>query len=554
MKEASKKEKRSRSDEQREQLVAMVLENLKTGTGLWKQGWAANMGVPRSAITGKKYRGVNNLFLTYAAWGQGWSDNRWVTYNQMQEKGWTFKKDAEGNILAKKKGVRIVFFEWIDKLTGKRFDEQDLSGMSKEEREEYRSKYVRPLRKAYTVFNGDLIEGMPEREKNYDTEADRAERAERLIGDWDKNESKIVYGGTQAYYAPKTDEIHLPNRGDFYSAAEFYSTALHEMSHSTGHEKRLNRVMSTDKSTPEYAMEELRAELSSMFLAQELGIGVDENGLENNSAYIKNWYDAIKADPNALFTAIADAEKIMRYMLSKEPQKKRQIEPYAILENENEYGGTDYALYLISDYGQTRLLYISETKEELIENLEYFKSAPFWSDTEFREVSYSELIKQSLVRAKKSERETEKSDIFLPPSELVARSLPTFPKTEAKMESLTRMSDREVIERAKKATGKETFLRLYNGESVLGSETKDERSLMSRLALFCDGDKDKLLRIFKASGQYREEKPNGVYEQMAEDSLLFVSKIRGEENLETRKESKDMATEKRRGKEVRVMK
>ena len=88
------------------------------------------------------------------------------------------------------------------------------------------------------------------------------------------------------------------------------------------------------------------------------------------------------------------------------------------------------------------------------------------------------------------------------------------------------MTDRDVIERASKTKSGTKFTQLYNGISVLGNEEKDEYSLMTRLAMFCDGDKDQLMRVFKSSGQYRDEKPNSFYEQMAERSFKFLDGLK----------------------------
>ena len=98
--------------------------------------------------------------------------------------------------------------------------------------------------------------------------------------------------------------------------------------------------------------------------------------------------------------------------------------------------------------------------------------------------------------------------------------------TERGIESLTRMGDRDVVERASKTRDGAKFTQLYRGISVLETEEKNERSLMSRLAMFCNGDKEQLLRVFKSSGQFRDEKPNSFYERMAEQSLKFVESIK----------------------------
>ena len=250
---------------QRKQLVDAILANLERGTGLWKQGWVGG-GAPVSAITGKRYNGINRIFLLLAAMEKGYSDNRWLTYKQMEDKGWHFKTDEEGKSLGKGAGVSIEYFEFRDKTTKQPLDRHMLDGMTAEERAEYMDENVYSFRKYYRVFNGDVIEGIPERTKEKRDPMGYNARAEALIDFWSDTESPIRYGGTSAYYSPKTDEIHLPPKDDFVDMPEYYSTALHEIGHSTGHEKRLNRSLSSDHSSAEYAEEELRAEIASMFL------------------------------------------------------------------------------------------------------------------------------------------------------------------------------------------------------------------------------------------------------------------------------------------------
>ena len=88
----SDKDKKSVYDKltpHRKQLVDTIMANLEKDKSLWRQGWKVS-GAPVSAITGKRYNGVNRLFLTSATMERGYSDNRWLTYNQMKEKGWDF--------------------------------------------------------------------------------------------------------------------------------------------------------------------------------------------------------------------------------------------------------------------------------------------------------------------------------------------------------------------------------------------------------------------------------------------------------------------------------
>ena len=91
----SDNEKKSAYDKltpERKQLVDAIMANLENNHSLWLQGWRVS-GAPVSAITGKRYNGVNRLFLAMATMRKGYSDNRWLTFNQMKEKGWEFKRD-----------------------------------------------------------------------------------------------------------------------------------------------------------------------------------------------------------------------------------------------------------------------------------------------------------------------------------------------------------------------------------------------------------------------------------------------------------------------------
>lgn len=522
---------------QRKALVDMILKNLENGKGIWEQGWA-NTGVPVSAATGKRYRGINNLFLSLIAIERGYTDNRWATFHQIDDGGWSFKKDEEGKSLGKNAGVTIEFYELYDKETKKPFDRSTLDGMTESERDEYMQDNVRPMRKYFRVFNGDVIEGIPEREKHEIDPGERVERAEKLLEHWNDYESKIVYGGDQAFYRRSTDEIHSPKREAFKNLHEFYGTNFHEMGHSTGHESRLNRDMSGAFGSEKYALEELRAELSAMFLEQEVGIETSEKHIENNSRYIKNWHDEIKENPDALFTAIADADKITRYIATKEQEYTRMenAEPYSIVEDKDELGDTVYGVRMASGYGQTTLILpISyKDKETLLADFDNVKNAPVWKDKEFYEISYAQLQEISEKRAKAEERRAEREErpIYVLPSVVAARATmrsKPVDMTERGIDSLTRMSDIDVIERASRTSGGEQFKKLYGGKTMFGDEEKDERALMVRLAMFVGGDGEQLMRVFRSSGQYRDEKPNAFYEQMAKQSLERIDRIKGKD-------------------------
>ena len=526
----------------RKALVDAVMKNLENGVGLWEQGWAGG-GAPVSAISGKQYNGVNRMFLMAATAERGYSDNRWVTFKQMEDKGWSFKRDEEGRSRGKNAGVSIEYFELRDRQTKQPFDRHTLDGMTADERNEYMDENVYPIRKYYRVFNGDVIEGIPERERAEHDPTGRNDRAEALIEHWSGTQSPIRYGGSMAYYSSTKDEIHLPEKQDFVNMPEFYSTALHEIGHSTGHEKRLNRNLSGAFGSAEYAEEELRAEIASMFLEQDLGVAASEKHIENNSAYIGSWKSKIKEDPNVLFKAIADAERMTKFVMEKEKEIKRETEPFAVIEETDEYGETVYKVKMCAEYGQTQSAlsgYPFRSREALMAEFGKMQELPFWKGKAFEEVSLEELQAQSIKRAEEQEQkeerlskiEEEKSEVFMPPSAVAAASetetasaARTVDMTGRGIESLTRMEDRELVEKASKTKQGAKFSALFNGLDVLGSEEKNERSLMARLAVHTS-DRDKLMRVFKASGQYRDDKPNAYYERMATEEMQFVSGLR----------------------------
>lgn len=519
---------------QQQALVDQVLKNLEEGAGLWKQGWIVT-GAPQSATTGKRYRGLNNFFLTLAAMREGYKDNRWATFHQIQENGWSFKTDEEGKSIAKGKSETVEFYELWDKATKKPFDRSVLDGLTKEERDDYMKENVYPLRKYYKVFNADIIDGIPAPEQtNEIDERTRSERAEQFIDFWSKTESEISYGGGSAYYNPKTDKIRLPERRDFHTAEDYYSTAFHEIGHSTGHEKRLNRNLEGGFGSSEYAKEELRAEIASMFIEQEFGIEVDESAVRNNSAYLQAWKEEIKEDPNALFKAIIDADRIAKYLVEKEKSKNKRVQKYAIRESENAVGDTIYRVYMQDESGAIVMAMAAayDTREQLMESFKEFQEDPLWKDAEFQGVSYEELS-QTKSDAGENEKQEEEAEIipapsqeYIRPSELVARSVPAavaVNMADRGIDSLTRMSDREVVEKAKNVRGGDTFSKLYNGERVFESETKDERILMMRLGMFCNGDTEQLVRVFKSSGQFRDIKPTSYYMQLAERTMTTLN-------------------------------
>lgn len=280
-----------------------------------------------------------------------------------------------------------------------------------------------------------------------------------------------------------------------------------------------------NESVEAYATEELRAEIASMFMEQDLGIAVEEKHIRNNSAYIEHWKNKIKENPNVLFEAIADADKIAKYVIRKAEEKNKRTKAFAIQQTANAYGEILYRAYTLSD--DTNELAVMfpkdfESREELLAELEETKKSPKWEAVNFEEVNYEKLSEL----AKIPNVEEQPSEVYVKPSVILNLPAPALPvhMTDRGIESLTIMADRDVVERAQKTKNGDKFMKLYNGEAVLGNKRKDERSLMVRLAMFTGNNQEQLLRIFKSSGQYNEETPSLIYEKMAEQAIQFIDK------------------------------
>ncbi|WP_246029087.1 ArdC family protein [Parashewanella tropica] len=165
------------------------------------------------------------------------------------------------------------------------------------------------------VFNAEQIDGLPELEAKPLPEWQRHERAEKILTNSGVPIQHDQYDN--AYYCPATDSIHLPAKNQFETADNYYASALHELCHSSGSEGRLNRDLSGRFGDKSYAKEELRAEIGSLMLGDELQIG---HSFGQHAAYVDAWIQVLKDDPREILRASRDAEKIQDFVLELEKE------------------------------------------------------------------------------------------------------------------------------------------------------------------------------------------------------------------------------------------
>lgn len=318
------------------QKFAEMMRNIitKAKSKNWKQGWlgvkGTILGLPQN-ISGRTYSGGNSFFLMADTSEKGYNTPVYMTFKQA--------KDRNLHVNAGEKSVPI--FKWglsIKDEKGKTVSEEDYNAMSKEERDKFS---VRPYPKVYHVFNIDQTNLSEVNKKKYDAIVTRFKAPDEEVKD-----SKGMYindaldrmfkekawhcdirynkPSSRAFYVPSQDFIVLPMKEQFNigktaeevyrDGMEYYSTALHEMAHSTGHESRLNRQFGA-KRTEGYAHEELIAEMTAALVGSTMGF--DKKILENNANYVKGWLENLKRNPESITTIMSDVGKASDMIIEK---------------------------------------------------------------------------------------------------------------------------------------------------------------------------------------------------------------------------------------------
>lgn len=291
-------------------VAELLIKKLEEGTAPWQRPWSAGGGgMPVNLATGKPYRGGNAIALML----RGFDDPRWMTYKQSQS--------LDAQVRKGEQATSIIYWKVEDTIVQKDADGKPVLGADGKPLTET-VHYDRPNRFIAKVFNAQQIEGLTPYERPPLT-WDPVEKAESLLV---RSGATIEHKAqNEAFYSPLFDKIVLPLREQFPTEHGYYSTALHELGHWTGHETRLDRDLKNPFGSEAYAREELIAEIASMMLCDKIGI-LNEK-IDQHAAYVDHWIKVLTEDPSVLFVSARTAETCVEYVMNLEQKQEiRQTE------------------------------------------------------------------------------------------------------------------------------------------------------------------------------------------------------------------------------------
>ena len=322
----------SKVDAALQRFAEMLIKRMEEMQKDWHQGWIGGgsmFGLPQN-ISGRTYEGSNAFLLFLHTAENGYKAPVYMTFGQLHKEG--------AQVLKGEKAVPV--FKWgfsIKDKDGKKVTEEEFHNMTDDEKKECKR---RPFLKIYPEFNIDQTNMSEVNKEKYDAVVSQFRKTDvPTITDgmyvnkaidrmMEKQEwvCKIQYDKEEkgAYYSPAKDIVVLPTKAQFrihpddpeecfMDGQEYYGTALHEMAHSTGHPSRLDRLKPAAFGSPEYAKEELVAELTSAMVGNTLGF--DRRISDNNVAYLQNWTSALRKEPKFIVSVMADVNKASRIII-----------------------------------------------------------------------------------------------------------------------------------------------------------------------------------------------------------------------------------------------
>lgn len=250
----------------------------------------------------KEYRGINRLLL---------DSGLYITMKQLNE---LEEKDNKKYKIKKGCHRECVYF-----YKKREVDKKDEDGnvMLDENGEPIKQRFM--IIRFYPVFNVADIEGLDEVViEGIDTEYDEtklSKKADKIVTAYCKRSGVALQkkkGIDKAYHNAATHTVVVPDKKQFNSLEEYYSTLFHELTHST--QDACGRVTDHKKGSKKYSFEELVAELGALFLMQEIGFDTSKTEI-NSTAYLKGWLKVLESDVSFIVKASTQAQKALDYIL-----------------------------------------------------------------------------------------------------------------------------------------------------------------------------------------------------------------------------------------------
>ena len=269
-----------------QEITNRIMSQMEGGVIPWRKPWVSS-GSCISYASGKPYSLLNQMLLG--------RPGEYATFKQVQQAG--------GYVRKREKAKMVVFWNWLER-------EDEKTGEKKEI----------PFLRYYNVFHIDQCEGMKARhEEPLPQTVSPDQQAEAIIANYLRTSGVKLHHeqGDRAFYRPSSDSITLPLLAQFRETAEYYSTAFHEMVHSTGHKSRLDRLEKTAFFGSEaYSKEELIAEIGASALVNHAGLET-ASSFRNNAAYVQNWLQVLRNDKRFIISAAGKAEKAVDLILNR---------------------------------------------------------------------------------------------------------------------------------------------------------------------------------------------------------------------------------------------
>lgn len=271
------------------QVVDTLKEIRENGSsGNWQAPWAMSSGMPRNGSSGHVYSGVNVMVLLM----QPYTSNRWYTYKQALD------ENEDSHVMKGESGTTVCYFNFQE-IEKKDYEKTEKEKQKEEQNDDFTATKTIPFLRTYTVFNEAQCANIDKSSDQDTDDLDPVESCESLIPEFELREG-------QPSYSKSGDFIRMPKMSKFDDSVSYYKTLFHELGHWTGHESRLDRDLSGRFGSESYALEELVAEMTSLFLSSEAGV---EPSMKNSAQYLDHWIEKLEEDPYAIFTVAREAKE-----------------------------------------------------------------------------------------------------------------------------------------------------------------------------------------------------------------------------------------------------